>query len=299
MVFKLKPQIGKSKTGWELNFQLFCEAKETRPEWPYISKENPETKSLGLWCMDQRKFKRQETLNVEREQRLHEAGFIFNPNIQKFFNGFGKFLAFMHNTGYNYIPNHLRTKYPVELAWLTVQQKTYRQNPCDPNNPKSYPRYRYEILKRNGIELNNKPTEDFWPQFKIDLLVFYKSNEKYLTIPSQVSKDKHIADIGNMLNDYMDSWKKGRLSPEKIAFLSKYVDKDYKLNKDKREFEKRLKEIIDFQNGDKTKIPKQGKSDITRLGQYYAQLMTALKPGTSKNLPQWKIDRLKQEGIIQ
>lgn len=32
MVFKLKPQIGKSKGGWEMNLLLFCQAKETRPE---------------------------------------------------------------------------------------------------------------------------------------------------------------------------------------------------------------------------------------------------------------------------
>lgn len=97
----------------------------------------------------------------------------------------------------------------------------------------------------------------------------------------------------------MDSWKKNRLSVEKIEFISQFVDKNYRLNKDKREFEKKIKELNEYQKGDRSKIPKQGKSDISHLGQWYAQIMTALKPGTSKNLPQWKIDRLKEEEIIK
>ncbi len=299
MIFKLKLQIGKSKGGWEANFQLFCDAKETRPEWPYISKENPETRSLGIWCVDQRRFKREGKLKPDKEQRLHEAGFIFNPNVQKFFNGLGKFLAFMHNTGYNYVPNHLRTKYTEELAWLRVQQKSYKKNPCDPKDPNSYPRYRYEILKKNGIEIEPNPIEDTWPQFKLDLEKFYKTNDRYLTIPSQVSKDKEIARLGNKLNDYMASWKKGRLVEDKVKFLSKFVDINYKLNKDKREFEKQLARLNEFQKGDRNKIPKQGKKDVSGLGQWYAQIKTALQPKTTKKLPQWKIDRLKQEGIIK
>jgi len=299
MVFKLKTHTGKSKNGWDAKFQEFCDARETRPEWPYISKENPDTKSLGIWCIEQRHFKRKKTLSQEREQKLHNAGFIFTPNIHKFFNGFGKFLAFMHNTGFDYIPNHLRTKYNEELAWLTLQQKSYRNNPCDSNNPKSYPQYRYDILKKNGIELNINRVEDAWPQFKIDLAKFYEKNEKFITIPSQVSSIIHIAALGNKLNDYMVAWKKNRLSDEKVKFISQYVDKDYQLNRDKRAFEKKLKEFREFQNGNSKKIPKQGKEDITKLGQWYAGIMTAIKPNRSKKLPAWKIARLREEKIIQ
>lgn len=298
MVFKIKPRNGETKIGWEANFQSFCNAKETRPEWPYISKENPETKYLGIWCMDQRRFKKAKTLDPIKEQRLYDAGFIFNPLVQKFFNGFGKFLAFMHDTGYNYMPRNLRAKYKEEFAWLKLQQMTYKKNPCDPKNPKSYPLYRYEMLKKNGIKLDTKTIEDTWPQFKIDIIEFYKIHPKFLTIPSQSSKDRHIEDLANKVNDYMDSWKKNRIDKTKVAFLAQYIDKDYKLNKDKRAFEKRLEELKVFQNGDRTKIPKQGNNDKTKLGQWYAQIMSALNPDTVKSLPQWKIDRLREEKII-
>lgn len=299
MVFKLELRNEESRGGWEANFQKFCGYKETRPEWPYISKENPETKSIGLWCMDQRTLKREGRLNPDREQRLHDAGFIFNPNVQKFFIGLGKFLAFMHNTGFDYIPNHLRKKYNEEYAWLRVQQKTYKKNPCDPNNPKSYPRYRYEILKKNGIEIHTKNSEDTWPLFKENLVKFYETHPKFLTIPSQKAKDKNIADLGNKLNDYMENWKKVRLADDKINFLQEYVDKDYKLNKDKRALGEWIKKLHVFQNGDRTKIPRQGKDNGTGLGNWYAGIMTASKPGKSKSLPAWKAERLREEKIIK
>jgi Caspase domain len=298
MVFKIKARKGETKTGWEANFQAFCDAKETRPEWPYISKENPETKSLGIWCMDQRRFKKAKTLDPIKEQRLYDAGFIFNPTVQKFFNGFGKFLAFMHDTGYDYVPRNLRTKYKEEEAWLRLQQRTFKKNLCDPKNPKSYPLYRYEILERNGIKLDTKTIEDTWPQFKRDIIEFYKNHLRFLTIPSQSSKNKHINDLGDKVNDYMRRWKENRLDEEKVAFLAQYIDKDYGLNKHKRAFEKRIEELKIFQNGDRTKIPKQGKEDITGLGDWYAQIMSALKPDTLKSLPKWKIDRLVEEKII-
>lgn len=249
--------------------------------------------------MDQRKNKRDKLFSPDKEERLYDAGFIFAPNIQKFFNGFGKYLAFIHNTGFTYIPNSLKTKYREEHAWLVVQQKTFKKNPCDPNNPKSYPRYRYEILKKNGIELNTKTIEDSWPQFKIELAKFYETHEKLLTIPSQVSKDKNISDLGNKLNDLMVSWKKNRLTPDKVEFLQKYVDKDYQLNRDKRAFEKKLYELKSFQNGDRKKIPKQGNNDVKALGSWYAGIITASKPGKSKSLPLWKLQRLKEEKIIE
>jgi hypothetical protein len=298
MVFKIKTRTGETKMGWEANFQAFCDAKETRPEWPYISKENPKTKSLGIWCMDQRRFKKAKTLDPTKEQRLYDAGFIFNPTVQKFFNGFGKFLAFMHDTGYDYVPRNLRTKYKEEEAWLRLQQRTFKNNPCDPKNPKSYPLYRYEILKRNGIKLDTNTIEDTWPKFKIDIIEFYKKHLRFLTIPSQSSKNKHINDLGDKVNDYMRSWKNNRLDEEKVAFLAQYIDKDYGLNKHKRAFEKRIEELKIFQNGDRTKIPKQGRDDKTKLGQWYAQVMSAFNPSTVKSLPQWKIDRLKEEKII-
>jgi hypothetical protein len=98
MVFRLNNKLIQSdkfllenQSNWEVNFKLFCNAKDARKEWPFISKENPETKSLGIWCQEQRRYKRENKLRPDREQRLLTAGFIFDPQMEKFFSGLAKF----------------------------------------------------------------------------------------------------------------------------------------------------------------------------------------------------------------
>lgn len=291
MIFKYNPNQGKSKEGWEAKFEEFCNSKETIKEWPHISQYNPNTKSLGRWCSDQRSFKRAKKLSPDRERRLIEAGFVFNPYVKKFYTGFGKFMAFMHMTGYNYVPSHLRKQYNVEIAWLRLQRNSFRKD------PENYPKYRYDLLIKNGIALHTTSNEEIWDEFCIELIKFYSNNEKFITIPSQVSKDKKVSWLGNKLNDYMYYWKQGKLADEKVEFLSKYVDIDYQKNKHKRYFRKKIEEFKKFQNGDRNKIPKQS-GDEKALGRWYAQIKCALNEGTKKSLPNWKIEILKEEGII-
>ncbi|WP_452221882.1 caspase family protein [Lacinutrix salivirga] len=291
MVFKYTPNQGKSKVGWEAKFEEFCNSKETIKEWPHISQYNSETKSLGRWCSDQRSFKRAKKLSAENEKRLIDAGFVFNPYIKKFYTGFGKFMAFMHLTGFNYVPSHLSKQYNVELAWLRLQRNSFRKN------PENYPKYRYDLLIKNGIALHTTSNEEIWDEFCEELIKFYSTNEKYTTIPSQVAEDYKINWLGNKLNDYMTYWKKGKLSTEKVDFISQYVDKDYLKNKHKRSFLKKVKELKEFQNGNKNKIPKQ-RGENKALGLWFAQIKCALNKGTKKSLPIWKIEVLKKEGVI-
>ncbi|WP_407557282.1 caspase family protein, partial [Winogradskyella sp. 4-2091] len=273
LVFKYDPNKGKSRIGWEAKFEEFCNSKETIKEWPHISQYNPKTKSLGRWCSDQRNFKRTKKLSVEREKRLIDAGFVFNPYIKKFYSGFGKFMAFMHETGYNYVPSHLRKQYNVELAWLRLQRNSFRKN------PENYPKYRYDLLVKNGIALHTNSNDDIWDEFCIELIKFYSKNEKFITIPSQVSKDEKISWLGNKLNDYMYYWKKDKLTDEKVAILSMYVDKDYQKNTHKRNFYKKVMEFKEFQNGNKNRIPKQ-RGNNRALGVWLAQIKCALNEGT-------------------
>jgi hypothetical protein len=291
MVFKYDPSQGKSKIGWEAKFEEFCNSKETIKEWPHISQYNPETKSLGRWCSDQRSFKRAKKLSAINEKRLIDAGFVFNPYIKKFYTGFGKFMAFMHITGFNYVPSHLNKQYNVELAWLRLQRNSFRKN------PENYPKYRYDLLIKNGIALHTTSNEEIWDEFCKELIKFYSKNEKYVTIPSQVSEDYKINYLGNKLNDYMHYWKKGKLVDEKVDFLSQYVDIDYQKNKHKRDFRKKIEEFKKFQNGDKNRIPKQ-RGEHKDIGLWYAQIKCALNEGTKKSLSKWKIEILKNEEII-
>lgn len=280
---------------WETKFKEFCEAKLTRPEWPYISKDKPETRSLGKWCNEQRALKRRNKLRPEREQRLLYAGFVFDPKIEKFYKGLARFLAFMHKEGgINYVPYHLREIYPEENSWLRVQQRWFAKTPCDPTNPKAYPTYRFEVLKQNGIILGPGVKEEAWRDFQTDIIEFYKINEKFVSLPSQKNKDKKIAELGHKLNDYMVKWKRGELSSDKIRFLEQFIDKDYGKNKAKREFENQLNEYLDF----KKLFPNQEPRQTGKYGKLGVRLADWKSKYKYNKMPQWKSNILIQNGIL-
>ncbi len=286
--------IQENQSNWEKNFNLFCEAKETRKEWPFISKENPETKSLGIWCSEQRSYKRKGKLNPDREQRLLVSGFVFDPQLERFFNGLRKFLIFMEKEkGYNYVPNHLLKKYKEEESWLRVQQKWYRKVPCDPTNSKSYPLYRYEILKRNDIILVPESNSERWEALKKDIAKFYETHEKYVSLPSQNDKDSKIASLGNKVNDHMVMWKRNELSLEKVKFLEQYIDINYGKNKLLRNFERQVQEYISFKNKHPNSEPKQGGKYKIIAGRI-AQWKSKKRNG---KLPLWQEQILKAKKV--
>lgn len=265
MIFELKPvqkttiKSQENIRSWESNFNLFIEAKSNRPEWPFISKENAETKSLGIWCAEQRKYKRNNKLSPSREQRLLSAGFIFDPQMEKFFTGMKKFLIFMEKErGHNYVPNHLINKYREEDAWLRTQQKWYRKSPCDPTNSKSYPFYRYEWLRKVGIILIPETNAEKWEKLKQDVIEYYKSHEPFLSLPSQNDKDPKIASLGNRINDTMVLWKNKKISQDKIKFLEQFIDINYGQNKVRRQFLSQIQEYLDFKVKFPNSEPKQG-----------------------------------------
>ncbi|MBI4930865.1 MAG: caspase family protein [Bacteroidetes bacterium] len=297
MIFRLKEennQRNKTNRSWEESFKLFCDAKETRPEWPFISKGNPETKSLGIWCQGERDKKRKDKLIPEREQRLLDAGFIFDPHAEKFYIGLGKFLAFMHKTGLNDVPAKLYKYYRSENAWHRVQQKWYQKAPCDLSNPKAYPLYRYKILVKEGIPLEVESNEDAWNQFQIDLVKFYETHERFLAIPSQVSKDPFIAELGNKLNDYMVSWKRNELSIDKIKFIEQFVDINYGLNRDKRNFQKDLNAWLEMKNIYPNKKPKRQE----RVKYKKVLDWEATQKNRFDGFPEWKKELLVKHNLI-
>lgn len=300
LVFELKSNIvnaAKNKRSWDDNLALFIEAKGNRPEWPYISKLNPETKSLGVWCQEQRGFKRKGKLSKEREEKLIKAGFVFDPQIEKFYKGLAKFLSFMHKTGLDDVPSRLIDQYRSENAWHTLQQRLYAKAPCNPDDPKSYPQYRYDILSKAGIPIETSGRTEGWNEFMKGIEKFYKTNERYLTIPSQTDKNKEIANLGNSLNDWMVRWKGGHLEEERIKFLEQYVDKDYELNKQKRSFEQQIKDYLKFRDEFPNEKPPKGlskkRSDVKAILDWKAQVNHRVQNGKSP-IHKWKVERLNE-----
>lgn len=301
MVFELKhasSSTGK-RNSWEENLNLFIKAKATRPEWPFISKVNPETRELGRWCQDQRSSKKKNTLSPEREEKLKKAGFVFDPQIEKFYSGLTRFLVFMHKTGLNDVPARLLPQYKREDAWHRQQQKWYAKSPCNPNNSKSYPDYRYQVLRKAGIPIEPTEKDESWNQFKHELIKFYETHIPLLEIPSQTDSNEKVASLGNRVNDWMVQWKRGKLDQERINFLAKFIDKDYSQNKAKRSFLKQIEAYLRFKNEfpDENPSTKQrSRRDVKDVLDWKAQMNHRLR---NSDLPihKWKIEQLNQVGF--
>lgn len=290
------PPEKKEKRNWEANIEKFIKAKELRPEWPYISKANPETKELGQWCNDQRDYKRKGKLSKDREEKLLKAGFIFDPQVEKFNKGFAKFLSFMHKTGLNSVPTKLLNQYSSEDSWHRLQQKWYAKAPCNPNNPKSYPEYRYFVLLKAGIPIESESREEAWKQFEKDIVEYYKNHEKFTTIPSQTDKDKRIANLGQRVNDWMVRWKRNKLTEERIKFIEQYIDKDYKSNKIKRSFKKQVELYLKFRREFPNENPSselRRRPDVKAVIDWKAQVNHRLK-NDKDPIHKWKIDQLNE-----
>lgn len=299
LVFQIsteKKVLSSKKRTWEENFLIFCELKKTREEWPYISKMNPETKEIGIWCQEQRVARKKNKLLPSREKKLIEVKFSFDPTLDKFFSGLTKFLIFKNKTGLNDVPAKLLNEYKSEDAWHRQQQKLYAKTPCDPNNPKSYPMYRYEILLKNDIPIELNLRTEQWEKFKEELIHFYKTHERIVTLPNQNDKDKKIAELGQRVNDYMVNWKRGRLSPEKIKFLSDYIDINYEKNKHKRELELQIQKYLAFREefpGENPSTEERKRPDVKWILNWKATTRKRYSGDTSEE-NKWRINRLNQ-----
>jgi hypothetical protein len=303
MVFELqsntKRKNRRSRT-WEENLELFISAKAFRQEWPFISKMNPETRELGRWCQEQRTTKKKNSLSKEREGKLKAAGFIFDPQIEKFYNGLAKFLKFMHKTGLNDVPGKLIPQYASENAWHRQQQKWYAKSPCVPNNPKSYPEYRYKVLVKAGIPIEPNEKEESWNMFKNDIIKYYESHTPLISIPSQTDRDQEIASLGQRTNDWMVRWKRYQLSEERVKFLAKFVDKDYYSNKVKRGFLAQIQAYLNFRDEFPDENPSskaRTRLEVKRVIDWKAQVNHRLRDRTSP-IQKWKIEELDKIGFL-
>lgn len=198
------------------------------------------------------------------------------------------------------------------LGGWCARQKLRRNNKETPTwdwnyeeNKMESVKYVWDVPALGGSEFDD---EEWFENLKL-LENYYKHNPTTIQkhIPDQKTK------VGHWLNDQMTLKNVGRknkktgiitwLHPIREGYLNIILEENgiewqWQIQKHSIEFEDFIKEINDFQKGDRNKIPSQGKDDITGLGRKYAQMKSALMPTTKKTLPQWKIDRLREEGII-
>jgi HKD family nuclease len=211
------------------------------------------------------------------------------------------------------VPQRKDVKHPDHfLGGWCARQKLRRNNKITPKWDWDYEetkmkeiRFIWDVPSLGGSEFDD---DEWFENLKL-LENYYKHNPT--TIKKSIPKQE--TQVGGWLNDQMTLRNTGRknkktgevikLHPLREGYLGIILEENgiewkWEQQKHRIDFEEKLAELLAFQKGDKTKIPPQGKEDVTGVGQWFAQIRTALKPNTSKKVPQWKIDRLKEEGVI-
>ena len=165
-------------------------------------------------------------------------------------------------------------------------------------------RYIWDVPVLGGSEFED---EEWFEKLKL-LENYYKHNPT--TIRKSIPDPK--TQVGHWLSDQMTLKNAGRrnksgelirLHPIREGYLNIILEENgiewqWEKQKHREFFEEKLKELLELQNGDRSKVPPQGKDDVTKLGEWFAQVKSALKPETKRKLAKWKIERLKAEGLI-
>lgn len=203
--------INKTKVSWEVFFKEFVEAKKTRPEWPYISKEQDETKSLGIWCMTQRERKRKGILYPEREKRLTEVGFSWIPNDEKWERKFRQLIEYKERFKRTTVTTKDFEKYPeyYELHhWIRLQKRNGQKS--------SYLAERKKRLEEIGFDFSSDDVKGSWLDF-FNQLKEYKNEFGDCNVP-QIGKTHK--QLGRWLNDQRHKYGKEKLLDDRKKLLN-------------------------------------------------------------------------------
>ena len=84
---------------------------------------------LGKWVNSQRQAHRKDKLSADKKQRLDDLGFVWDPNEQKWEQGFNELSAYHQEHGNCLVPQKFITESGYKLGqWVGVQRKAYGKN---------------------------------------------------------------------------------------------------------------------------------------------------------------------------
>ncbi len=201
--------IEKTSDSWEVNFREFEESKNYRSEWPYISKENLETKSLGIWCGVQRREYANNILKENRKKKLSEAGFIWEPFEEKWESKFNQLTLFKETFGHLNVPKN--EEYNELYHWCRLQKKSSLK--------KSYSKVRYDKLFSLGFvfEIREANVVQEWGEM-YKALEAYKIKYGHCNVSQLDSQYKRL---GRWVNNQRSFKKKKKLDKQKELLLEK------------------------------------------------------------------------------
>lgn len=281
---------------WEIRLQEFKDfvAKEGSS---YVSKTNPETESLGVWCSDMRTLRTEDRLSPERIKKLDEAGFSWFPNDEKWETQFKTFIEFKARFNKVNVTKSDIKKYPEYYSlhhWLHLQKSIFSRG--------TYLKEREKRLTDEGVVLvskyKHKTKEEVWYDNLEKLKAFKLLNG--FCHPNQIDKDPETKKLAKWVNDQMHLRNNGRknvngekfyLRKDREKILEELgIDWDWELNKAKAELEDGIKVYLAFRElFPNEKAPKGQAKKYNDVLEWKAQTRHR-----KYRFDQWKIDRLNE-----
>ena len=199
------------KAGWEEGYQhlVVYKAEYGHCNVPstYRAKDNFK---LGDWVRTQIKAYRDNTIPIERIQRLETIGFVWMNKVDATWEeAYQRLVVYKAEYGDFNVPSTYRAKDNFKLGqWVSNQIKAYRDN--------TIPIERIQRLETIGFVWMNK-VDATWEE-AYQRLVVYKAEYGDFNVPVRYQTKDNFK-LGRWVSNQRDKYKKGKLSVERIQRL--------------------------------------------------------------------------------
>ncbi len=262
---------------WNKNFELLLQYKEENGNTNVPKRLMYKNVKLGSWCQLIRKEKSKGRLSEDRELKLIDIGFDFEPNTTVWENGFAMYKKYVEKTGEYYIERDIVSEGFKLGLWLNNKRRDYKSGRLTEDKVNAirslYPDFPKVPVKEKKPPKITKPNIRFDTAVKLYLEYM---GEYGVNIPkSTVYKGYKL---GIWANQMRNKFKQGILPQEQINRLNE-IGFDWtplitKWNNDIS----RYKRYVDTTS--KTEVPRDTVFEDSPLGNWYANLKISRKNGS-------------------
>jgi hypothetical protein len=157
---------------WGQMFKFLLQFKEREGHCQIPINHKEKGKNLGHWIAKQQYLYRANKLDPIRQERLEEAGFVWDPFLQRWESMFEVLLRFKQREGHCQVPIHHKEEEKNLGRWLSTQRTEQRSGELQSTRRKR--------LEETGVVWNIKTMR--WDQMYI-LLLQFKEREGHCQVP--------------------------------------------------------------------------------------------------------------------
>lgn len=189
---------------WKHMYELLLKYKYMYKDCNVPNKFRLNDESLGVWVCSQRKHYKDNTLSLDKVQKLNEINFIWNPLDNIWNNFYNDLIQFKNEYGnYNVPRNYKKNK---ELSfWIKNQKNLYQNGTLD--------KIRENKLKNIGFTFDNS-FDNKWN-------IMYFELQKYINQFGTKPFNSEYKRLSEWVTKQRKYYKENKLSKERIEFLNK------------------------------------------------------------------------------